>query len=717
MTYELSADVGGTFTDLVLRSDGKRIDIFKTSTTPENISDGIMKGLEMIAARIGLETRTFMKNCTAFACGTTIATNAILESRQAKTGLICTDGFRDVLLTREGGKPDSYDFYVDYPDPYIPRYLTIGVPERVNAEGGVERELDRNAARQAVQQLLKHDVEAIAVSLLWSILNPSHEIEIGRIIEEVAPGIPYSLGHQVNPSVREYRRTSAAAIDASLKPLVQQRIGEIGTRLKAAGFNGELTFITSSGGRTSAEEIIARPISLCLSGPSAAPQAGCRLARQEGVKQGNVLTTDMGGTSFEVSVSVDWKTPMHREGMIGTHLFGVPSVEVKTIGAGGGSIARVDAGGFVHVGPGSAGAVPGPACYGRGGTLPTVTDANLVRGLLIPESFANGEFKLDVAAARQAVSEHIAVPLGMSVEEAANLVCLVAEQNMVAAIQETTIKRGVDPRHFVLVSGGAAGGLHAGSIAKELGIRQVLIPRAAGVLSAYGIMTGAVKMSFARSLFTHSQTFEYEKVNALLNQLKGDGKVFLDRMRIPESERSYHYSVEARYAGQVWQISLPFSSDPFDQAKLKKVVEDFHTLHETLYAVRSPLERVEFTEWSLDAQGSDAAEQRENTGQADASPTKALIRHVRAWLREANGEIDIPLYDGGKLQPGNELQGPALVQEKVTVNLVPVGCKAVVTGQQGLLITVPVEEREGAGGVTESMSEDGDRLPATGVRQ
>jgi len=692
MAYELSADVGGTFTDLVLRTDRKKIDIFKTSTIPENISKGILNGVTMIAETLGLSTKEFMQDCESFACGTTIATNAILEGRQAKTGLLCTEGFRDTLLIREGGKPDSYDFFVDYPAPYIPRYLTIGVPERINSEGGVEISLDESAVRKALAQFREDKVEAIAVSLIWSIANPVHEKCIGEIIAEEMPGIPFSLGHEVNPSVREYRRTSAVAIDASLKPLVQARINEIATMLSDASFDGVLTFITSSGGRTSPAEIVQRPISLCLSGPSAAPQAGCRLARSEGVEAGNILTTDMGGTSFEVSVSVDWNTPMHREGMIGDHMFGVPSVEVKTIGAGGGSIAWIDAGGFIHVGPESAGAFPGPACYGRGGDRPTVTDANLVRGFMLPQTFANGQLSLDIEAAERVIREQIAEPLGMEVKEAANLICMVAEQNMVSAIQDITIKRGVDPRNFTLVSGGAAGGLHVGSIARELGIHKVLIPRAAGVLSAYGIMTGAIKMSFAYSLFTHSQDFKFDAVNDLLAKLRSDGLAFLDRMGVADDARELRFSVEARYSGQVWQITLPFTTETLDPESLANLEESFHVLHQTYYAVRSSGERVEFTEWNLDAIGPVSSEFAEAGSDNITSASAALVGTSHSEIRECGGKVDIPIYDGAQLMPGTTIPGPALVQEAVTINYVPPGATGRVTAQRGLLLTISFEE-------------------------
>ena len=348
--------------------------------------------------------------------------------------------------------------------------------ERVTAEGAIAVALDEAGVVTAIDRLRAEGVEAVAVALLWSIANPAHELRIAKLLARHLPGVPVSLSHRVHPTLREYRRTSATAIDASLKPVVERAIGALEGRLREAGFGGVLTLVTSNGGRTAVGDVIAKPVYLCLSGPSAAPQAGTSVARQEAFEPGDLLTVDMGGTSFDVSITTDWETPTHREGVIGGHMFGVPSVDVRTIGAGGGSIARVDAGGMLHVGPASAGAFPGPACYGRGGTRPTVTDANLVRGLLDPDGFADGQMRLSREAAETAIREHVAGPLGIGVAEAANLISVAVEQNMVAAIEAITIRRGVDPRGYTLVSGGSAAGLHAAAMARELGMRRVLVP-------------------------------------------------------------------------------------------------------------------------------------------------------------------------------------------------------------------------------------------------
>jgi N-methylhydantoinase A len=685
----ISLDIGGTFTDFVVRNEDGTIDTYKSSTTSGKISEGIFSGLAMIADRRSVDLKTLLGGCHSFSCGTTVATNAILERKTAKTGLICTQGFRDTLLIREGGKTDTYNMFVDYPEPYLPRYLTLGVAERVNAEGGIETPLDETQVRVAIAQLRAWNVEAIAVSLLWSIANPRHELRIGEIIQQEWPGIPFSLGHQVHPTIREYRRTSAAAIDASLKPIVHRNIHEIRSRLEVNGFEGVLTVVTSNGGRTSVEEVIAKPVYLCMSGPSAISHAGTEIARMEGLAEGNIITVDMGGTSFDISVTIDWTTPMHREGMIGGELFGVPSVEVLTIGAGGGSIARVDDGGFIHVGPHSAGAFPGPSCYQRGGTLPTVTDANLARGLIEPDGFADGQMQLSRPAAEEAIRIHVGSKLKMEAAEAANLIGLTIEQNMVAAIEEITVKRGVDPRDFILVSGGSAGGLHAAAIARELGMRQVIVPRSAGVLSAFGIDRGDIKFNFARSLFATTTAFDHARVNAVLRELETEGIAYLDRMQVPADRRVLQFSAEARYAGQVWQLTLSLPGSQIGESDLPAIVEAFHRLHEQHYSVRAEQDPIEMTEWNLIAIGRAAP-----VGPLRAAERRMSDDLVRpsgrrlAYLKECGGAIDLPVYHLDHLNVGDVVTGPALIQDKLTVTLVIPGATASLTGHQSILISL-----------------------------
>ncbi|MGE0007576.1 MAG: hydantoinase/oxoprolinase family protein [Parvibaculaceae bacterium] len=686
MTYQIAVDVGGTFTDLVLQDTDGRVRSFKAPTTPGRISGGILQGLSLIADTLGRTREDLLGACGKLACGTTVATNAILEGKYARTALLCTRGFRDTLLIREGGKQDTYTIAIDYPPPYVPRRLTFGIEERINSEGGVEIPLSVAQATRTLEEVKGQGVEAIAVSLLWSIANPEHEIGLARLIEKICPGIPYSLSHRTSPTLREYRRTSATAIDASLKPLARRAIEELENELRAAGLKGLLTFVTSSGGQTAAREIVARPISLCLSGPSAAPEAASQVLRREPRDDGNIIVVDMGGTSFDISIVSGWTIPMHREGVIAGHVFGVPSVEVKTIGAGGGSIARVDAGGFVHVGPESSGSYPGPACYGRGGTLPTVTDSNLVRGFLSPDRFAGGTMTLSLEKARAAIEQHVARPLGIDVPEAASLIGLTVEQNMVAAIEEITIRQGIDPREYTMVVGGAAAGLHAVPMARELGIRHVVVPPVAGVLSAFGILASDIKSGFSRSFAASSAGFDFAGVNATLAALAKEARDYLERMRVPAGDRLVEFSVEARYRGQVWQLSLALPRGEIaDAAMLAQVLEAFHQLHEKVYFVRSR-DPVEFTEWSAMAVGRLPKTWRNESDGGRPGQAEAGTRRV--YLRELGGVAELPVHQASALETDRQVLGPALIDENLTTVVLYPGTSARKSGNGNLWIAI-----------------------------
>jgi N-methylhydantoinase A len=670
MGYEIAVDVGGTFTDLVIKDGKGTVSAFKSPTTPENIVDGTLNAVTQAATALGTTSAAIMSSCRKFAFGTTAATNAVLEGKGARTGLLCTRGHRDVLLIREGGKEDTYNIDIDYPPPYVPRRLTLEISERIDAEGGVVKPLDEAGARDAIQRLLDEKVDAIAVAFLWSIANPVHERRVAELIEEMAPGLAYSLSHVVSPSVREYRRTSATALDASLKPIVDKAVRTLDGRLKAAGFAGVLTLVTSSGGQTSTEDVIRKPIHLCFSGPSAAPESGRRFAQVEEIEGGRIITVDMGGTSFDVSIVSDWEISMHRDGVIAGHSFGVPSVEVLTIGAGGGSLARVDTGGLIHTGPQSAGSRPGPACYGRGGMRATVTDANLVRGFLNADSFAGGTMALDIDAAKAAMHEDVCEPLGLDLDEAADLVCLTCDQAMVGAIEDITIKRGIDPRDYIMVAGGAAAGLHAVAIARELDINEVIVPRFAGVLSAFGILTSNVKNMYGRSLLTRSDTFDFGATNAVLAELKAESEVYLEQMGIPPEDRRVEFTVEARYPGQIWQITLPLTVETFAaETDVAAMVEDFHALHERLYSVRSPGDPVEIVEINARAVGQLPEVPLPYMKPADGVPQPLGYRS--AYFREL-GRVDrLPVYRGADLGAGSEIEGPALIEEPLTAIVVP----------------------------------------------
>ncbi|MBS0397991.1 MAG: hydantoinase/oxoprolinase family protein, partial [Proteobacteria bacterium] len=531
--------------------------------------------------------------------------------------LLVTEGFPDILVRREGGKTNPWDYTQEYPEPYVPRHLTFEIPERIGAEGQVLVPFDAAAAQSVMQSLRTQRVEAVAACLLWSIANPRHELELARIIERELPGIPYTLSHQVNPIAREYRRASSAAIDASLKPLMQRHLREMDADLRAAGLAGELLPAISLGGVMHIEGVIERPIHMVRSGPSLAPILGQVTGLAE-TGATEVIVCDTGGTSFDVSLVRNGRPVFGRDTWLGPryvgHLTGLSSVDARSIGSGGGSIARVDAGGLLCVGPESAGADPGPACYGRGGTQPTTTDAALLLGYLDPEYFNGGRMRLDLAASRRAI-EPLATQLGKSAEDTATGILTVASEHMVAAIKEITINEGVDPRDSLLLAGGGAAGLNIVPIARELGCTRVLLPRMAGALSACGAQFTDIVTEFSHSHLTASGSFAFTEVNRVLAELEASMDGFAEGLRKRGVQRFRSaYFVEARYRYQVWELEVPLPGSRLQGSdQLAAIVLAFHRLHETIFAVSEENQEIEFIQWKGRV-----------TGELDRPPLKPL---------------------------------------------------------------------------------------------
>ncbi|MDP6819752.1 MAG: hydantoinase/oxoprolinase family protein, partial [Alphaproteobacteria bacterium] len=468
MKFRIAVDTGGTFTDIVVADENGALTLGKAPSTPERSSIGVIEGLEDAARQMSLGLAELVAGADVLIYGTTWATNAIITGATAKTAMLLTEGFPDILVYRQGGKLHPFEMQIDPLKPYVPRSLTIEVAERINAEGGVERALDEAAVWRSLKRLKKLGVEAVAVCLLWSIKNRAHEARIGELIEHEMPGIPYTLSHRLNPILREYPRASSTAIDASLKPRMQAHLGELQSDLKEIGFAGELLVSTVSGGVMHVEDVAERPIYMVKSGPAMAPRAGLAYAQAEKFDS-DVLVVDTGGTTFDVSLVRGGEVKFTRETWLGPlfygHNLGLSSVDVRSVGAGGGSLAWIDSGGLLRVGPGSAGAVPGPACYGRGGAEPTVTDAAVVLGYIDPDHFLDGRMPLDVDAARAAVGG-IAAALDLALDEAAFAILRIASESMIKAIEEITVNEGVNPRESILVAGGGAAGLNILPIAE-----------------------------------------------------------------------------------------------------------------------------------------------------------------------------------------------------------------------------------------------------------
>ena len=677
MSYTISVDTGGTFTDIVVSDAKGSLSLGKALTTPERAFSGMRAALQVVADEKGISVGALLGETTRFIYGTTRATNAIVEGKTARTAFLTTEGFPDILVLREGGKLNSHELDVDYPEPYIARSLTFECPERIAAEGDVVRSLDEAAIRDIVAGFEARGVEAVAVCLLWSVVNPAHEIRIGEIIAEMRPDLKVTLSHQLNPVLREYRRASATAIDASLKPLMQQHLRDIQADLRDSGYGGQVLVATSFGGVMHVEDVIRQPIFLVRSGPALAPIAGITYA---GVETGasDVIVCDTGGTTFDVSLIRDGNPVFTRDTWLGGiwtgHCTGLSSVDVRSYGAGGGSIAWIDSGGLLRVGPHSAGSVPGPASYGRGGTSPTVTDAAVVLGYLDPENFLGGRMALDVEAARRAM-QPVADALGLSCEDTAYSIMTIANEHMIGAIREITINEGLNPAESTIVAGGGAGGLNILPVARELGCRQVILPATAGALSACGAQFSDVITEFNSSGFTNSREFDYAMVNGRMAELKQRAHAFaaqLDHKGLKKIETEF--SVEARYLSQVWELDVPLGADavagPEDLARL---VEEFHKVHERVFAVSDESQPVEFINWKIRLVGELVSP---SLPLIDGAGRQSKPRsHRDAWFGP-QGRMKTAIWHSEDMKAGTLIEGPALVIEPTTTLVVYPGTLA-----------------------------------------
>ncbi len=684
MSLRMSTDIGGTFTDLVVCDEVGAMNVYKSPTTPARYSEGILGAVEVAAEATGRSVADILKACStaaggSFIHGSTITTNAVLQGRVGKVGLICTRGHRDVLSIRHGGeKKNPFNVREKYLPPYVPRYLTREVTERVNSEGEIVVPLDEEEARQAVRQLKRCKVDVIAVCLIWDIMNSAHEHRIGEIIRGEWPEVPYVLAADLNPCLREAWRTSSACIDASLRPVVGTYMKDLDLALKEKGYGGELAMLTSTGGIQSVEESLAKPIYTIDCGPAMAPVAGRVFGELEG-KTGNVITVDMGGTSFDVSSVIDGKIAITREAKISGYDLGIAKVDSRSIGAGGGSIAWVDPGGLCHVGPQSAQAVPGPACYGKGGTEPTVTDANLVLGYLNPDYYLGGRMKLYPKLAEKAIREKVAKPLNLSLKDAAYTIYTGVNVNMVAAIEELTIWQGIDPREFLFVAGGAAAGLHVVAICKELGTLKALMPKTAGGLSAVGGLFGDIVGEYAAGYLTESHRFSFDEVNARLADLEKRGKAFLEREGIPEGKQRLEFYCEARYPYQIWELPVPLRVKRFESERdVTQLVEDFHDVHERVFAVKEAT-YIECIHWRVRAIGEVPKPRMIEMPLASADSSAALTGKRKVYMGPDAGDVEASIYRGEKLRPGNEVAPPSIIEEATATLAVLPACRVKVT--------------------------------------
>ncbi len=688
-----AVDTGGTFTDLLVEDGDGRLRMYKAPTTPGEPTRGMLDALRLAAEDRGLSLRALLEQGELFIHGTTHAINAILTGNTARTAFLTTAGHPDTLVFREGGRSDIFNFDTPYPEPYIPRALTFEVPERILADGSVRTPLDETALAGIIERLRAAKVEAVAVCLLWSIVNPVHELRIGEILAEALPGVPVTLSHQLNPSLREYRRASSTAIDASLKPLMSRYIGGLTEALRTEGFGGRVLMVTSQAGVMDAAEVAGQPVQLINSGPSMAPVSGWLYAR-DAVDREMAIIADTGGTTFDVSLVRRGRIPRTRETWIGPpfrgHMTGLPSVDVKSIGAGGGSIASVDAQGLLHVGPKSAGAVPGPVCYGRGGTEPTVTDACLALGIIDPRFFLGGAIALDLDAARRAIDEKVARPLGLSVDEAAHAILALATENMVQAIMDITVNQGIDPRQAVLVGGGGAAGLNMVAIGRRLGVAAVVIPPVGAGLSAAGALLSDLAAEYRATLYTHSARFDAPAADAVLADLEARAREFIETAGRGARASHIEFSVEARYPDQVWEIEVPLRGRRIEgEAALRQLEADFHAAHEEVFAVADPESPIEIVGWTARA----ACRLREPglptlDGRAGSGEGAGATRRV---FFGPEGALDTAVLRVDAMRTDHVYPGPAIVESPFTTVVIDPGTTCRLTASGNLVVTIETE--------------------------
>ena len=700
MAHRLGIDIGGTFTDATLINDATgTIRTSKVSSTPQDPAQGFMEA----TARILQRARVVPDEVSFIVHGTTVATNSIIEGKTATTGFITTEGFRDLLEIARQIRPTLYDLQFEKPPPLVPRSLAYGVPERLDARGQVLVPLDEQAVNDIIGQLRHEGVQSIAVCLLHAYANPEHEQRIAQIIRREFPEAVVSLSSEVAPEFREYYRASTTVINACIRPIVARYLQSIEQRLHKEGVRAELLVMQSSGGVYTFAVAAEKPVYMVESGPAAGVISASYLGAALGF--GDVISFDMGGTTAKAGLVQNGTPRISKDYEVGAvaqsgagmgrgagYPIRTPVIDLVEIGAGGGSIAWVDPGGILRVGPHSAGADPGPACYGLGGTEPTITDANLLLGRLNPDYFLGGEIELDVDAARSAIEIQCARPLGMEVIEAAHGIVEIANAAMVNALHLVSVQRGYDPRDFVLVAFGGAGPVHANRLAAEAEIPTIVIPMSPGTTSAMGLLVSDLKHDYSTTRIERFDPSLADQLEAAFRELEGDGRCTLEREGMSANDMEFRRQVEIRYLGQSHELTLPLSAERMDRAGLDRLLTEFHCEHERIYGFSAPDEPVELVNLVLTAVGRIVKPQlaRLEPTRSEIGAAQKATRQV--YFAEAGGFVDCPIYDRYALGAGRILLGPAIVEEVDSTTVIHPGFEVRVDDFGNLLVSFDSSE-------------------------
>ncbi len=672
MGYIIGIDVGGTFTDFVVSHPSKKLFHGKVPSTPRDESEGVLAAIQQIAQRERKELAALLRETDIIILGTTVVTNAMLEFKGAKTGMITTRGFRDVVELRCNYKESLFDLKLPPPYPIVPRRYRVGIAERVDYTGRIVTPLDAEEARQAARRFKSLGVESIAVCFLFSYVNPAHELRVRDILHEEYPEAAVSLSHEVLPQVREFERFSTTMINAYVSPHLKKYLNHLTQMFSERGFPGELLVMQSNGGMMRADFAAERGVELALSGPSGGVIATAHLGKLSGHR--NLIAMDMGGTSYDVCVVKDAVPELSSKYWLSRHRVGLPMIDIHTIGAGGGSIAWVDKGGGLRVGPRSAGAEPGPACYGLGGVEPTVTDADVVLGYIDPNYFLGGTIKLDAELAKRAIAEKVAKPLGITLVEAASGIFRIVNNNMNNAIRYVSVMRGRDPRDFALMAFGGAGPVHAGAQMKDLKIKSVLVPKTAPTFSALGAILSDFKSSRVQSFHMRSTENKVADLNQVFKRMYEGAFSLLDKSRDLLVRIDVRRYIDLRYIRQVHEVTveLPLGNEPLTAAGLSRMFEAFHDQHEARYGFKRPGYPVEIINLRLDLVGARVPTDLPRVARNGGSPDDARKGTRAAYFDELKDYAETPVYDGSRMAPGIQIRGPAIVEEpQTTIILLP----------------------------------------------
>ena len=653
---KLGVDVGGTFTDLVVFDERTgAIALTKVPSTPESPDQGVLNGIRRLATEFDIDPGAI----DFFIHGTTVATNALIERKGVKVALVTTAGFRDVLHIGRQARPKLYDFFERRPDPLVPRHLRFEVPERVLYTGEIHQPLDEDAVRMIAHSIEQRDVGVVAVCLLHSYANPAHERRIRDLLLAELPDLKVSLSSEVLPEFKEYERMSTTVVNAYVMPIVERYLRRIVSSLRDIGVNTGLNIMQSNGGVMTAQTAGQKSVHTVLSGPAAGVLGGLALSKMAGFD--NIITIDMGGTSFDVSLAHRGVPSFTTESDIGGHPIKIPMIDIKTLGAGGGSIARIDIGGALQVGPESAGADPGPACYARGGEKPTVTDANLVLGYLNPQYFAGGDIGLDAGRARDIIRQNIAEPLGLTVEDAAEGILRVVNATMIRGIRLVSVEKGFDPRDFALVCFGGAGPVHAVRLAQELNIPTALVPSGPGVTCALGLLMADFRHDYSRTFLAPVDRLDAGALTAAFRELEDRATAQMVSEGVSRGAIVFHRVADMRYQGQGYELAVPLASKDYERADLAAAAHELGRIHSEGYGYEMAPEMAEIVTLRLTVIG----QRRKPEFRAEESVTtdsQSALKGRRRVYMDA-GHREVPVYERRLLGSGMRVAAPAIIEQ------------------------------------------------------